>query len=238
MRVSLLPLDPPPSLRFFIRADGLHAGGITVHSVSGARFSYGIAVSGAMRRRGVASSALPLLFASMKARGFSVCAVQIAPDNAASLALHRCITSGETPFMARYPEECTRDAEALGAWLQGMAEDAQNFAVTAFDGGNVVGDLGIQRFRAHFRMQHRANLGVSIQAAYCGCGLGRAMLQIAVAQARENGFEQIELGVFADNVRAIHLYRSLGFEDFGCTPRAFRLKDGTYHDERIMVKFL
>ena len=67
MRVSLLPLDPPPSLRFFIRADGLHAGGITVHSVSGARFSYGIAVSGAMRRRGVASSALPLLFAAMKA---------------------------------------------------------------------------------------------------------------------------------------------------------------------------
>ena len=87
MRVSLLPLDPPPSLRFFIRADGLHAGGITVHSVSGARFSYGIAVSGAMRRRGVASSALPLLFAAMKARGFAVCAVQIAPDNAASLAL-------------------------------------------------------------------------------------------------------------------------------------------------------
>ena len=67
MRVSLLPLDPPPSLRFFIRADGLHAGGITVHSVSGARFSYGIAVSGAMRRRGVAASALPLLFAAMKA---------------------------------------------------------------------------------------------------------------------------------------------------------------------------
>ena len=34
-----------------------------------------------------------------------------APKDAASLALHRCITSGETPFMARYPEECTRDAE-------------------------------------------------------------------------------------------------------------------------------
>ena len=160
------------------------------------------------------------------------------PKDAASLALHRCITSGETPFMARYPEECTRDAEALAGWLHGMAEDAQNFAVTAFDGETVVGDLGIQRIRAHLKMQHRANLGVSIQAAYCGCGLGRAMLQIAVAQARENGFEQIELGVFTDNARAIHLYRSLGFEDFGCTPRAFRLKDGTYHDERIRVKFL
>lgn len=89
MQLSLLPLDPPPCLRYFIRADGRHAGGITVHSVQGAQFSYGVAVSKAMRRRGVASSALMLLFETMKARGFSVCAVQIAPENAASLALHR-----------------------------------------------------------------------------------------------------------------------------------------------------
>ena len=37
------------------------------------------------------------------------------PKDAASLALHRCITSGETPFMARYPEECTLDTAALAA---------------------------------------------------------------------------------------------------------------------------
>lgn len=89
MQISLLPLDPPPCLRYFIRADGRHAGGITVHSVQGAQFSYGIAVSKAMRRRGIASAALPLLFETMKARGFTACVVQIAPDNAASLALHR-----------------------------------------------------------------------------------------------------------------------------------------------------
>ena len=89
MQLSLLPLDPPPCLRYFIRADGRHAGGITVHSVQGTRFSYGVAVSGDMRRRGIASAALPLLFETMKARGFTACVVQIAPDNAASLALHR-----------------------------------------------------------------------------------------------------------------------------------------------------
>ena len=96
MQISLLPLDPPPCLRYFIRADGKHVGGITVHSVSGTRFSYGVAVSKAMRRRGIASAALPLLFETMKARGFSVCAVQIAPDNAASLALHRRLGFAET----------------------------------------------------------------------------------------------------------------------------------------------
>lgn len=89
MQLSLLPLDPPPCLRYFIRADGRHAGGITVHSVQGAQFSYGVAVSKAMRKRGIASAALPLLFETMKARGFTACVVQIAPDNAASLALHR-----------------------------------------------------------------------------------------------------------------------------------------------------
>lgn len=90
MQLSLLPLDPPPCLRYFIRADGRHAGGDHgVHSVQGAQFSYGVAVSGNMRRRGVASSALMLLFETMKSRGFTACAVQIAPDNAASLALHR-----------------------------------------------------------------------------------------------------------------------------------------------------
>ena len=155
-------------------------------------------------------------------------------------ALREMLTADTASFYVQQPNfhGLFEDAEALGAWLQGMAEDAQNFAVTAFDGETVVGDLGIQRIRAHIKIQHRASLGISLQAAYCGCGLGRAMLQIAVAQARENGFEQIELGVFADNVRAIHLYQSLGFEDFGCTPRAFRLKDGTYHDERMLVKFL
>lgn len=78
-------------LRFFISADGRHAGGITVHSASGAQFSYGIAVAPALRRRGVARAALPQLFLLMKAKGFARARVQIAPDNAASLALHRAL---------------------------------------------------------------------------------------------------------------------------------------------------
>lgn len=76
-------------LRFFILLDGVHAGGITVHSVQGTSFSYGIAVAPAMRRRGVAKTALPLLFARMAARGFTRAVVQVAPQNAASLSLHR-----------------------------------------------------------------------------------------------------------------------------------------------------
>ncbi|MGN0995921.1 MAG: GNAT family N-acetyltransferase [Candidatus Ventricola sp.] len=75
-------------LRFFILLDGRHAGGITVHSVRPPEFSYGIAVAPALRRRGVARQALALLFARMRAQGFTRAVVRVAPGNAASLALH------------------------------------------------------------------------------------------------------------------------------------------------------
>ena len=78
-------------LRFFIRLNGRHAGGITVHSVRGDTFSYGILVVPALRGRGVARAALGQLFELMRTRGFARAIVSIAPDNAASLALHSAL---------------------------------------------------------------------------------------------------------------------------------------------------
>lgn len=90
MSIALVPIGQgPDDLRFFIQADGIHAGGITVHSAKGEAFSYGIAIAPAMRRRGVASAALSLLFAQMRKAGYARAFVQVAPQNAASLALHR-----------------------------------------------------------------------------------------------------------------------------------------------------
>lgn len=89
MMIELQPIGKSADdLRFFILSDGRHAGGITVHSVKAPSFSYGIAVAPGMRRRGVASAALALLFEEMARRGFARAVVQIAPGNAASLALH------------------------------------------------------------------------------------------------------------------------------------------------------
>ena len=71
----------------------------------------------------------------------------------------------------------------------------------------------------------------SIVQSHWGCGLGRFLMQLAVEQAHALGFEQLELGVYSDNPRAIHLYD-------GVLPHAFKLKDGTYRDEILMVKTL
>ena len=94
MIVTLLPLEGGE--RFFIRADGGHAGGITLHSLCGTAFSYGIAIAPAKRHRGIAKAALTQLFGQMKRRGFTHVIVQIRPDNAASLALHQSLGFRET----------------------------------------------------------------------------------------------------------------------------------------------
>lgn len=160
------------------------------------------------------------------------------PADAALLAAHRRITAGETYFMARYPEECMYDLTRMQAYLKAAEESPLGFMVTAFSGGEIVGDLGVAEVRAHLKYRHRGYLDVSLRQAWCSGGLGSRMMEIAVRQARENGFEQLELGVFADNVRAIGLYEKFGFQTCGVQPRAYKLKDGTYRDERLMVRFL
>ena len=159
-------------------------------------------------------------------------------DDWERLAEHRRITSGETHFMARWPEECSFNADRMRAYLTAAENSPLGFMVTAFDGEQIIGDLGVDEVRPHLKYLHRAYMGISIRQAYCGCGLGSRMLEIALEQARQNGFEQMELGVFSDNERAIGLYTKYGFQRFGIIPRAYKLKDGSYRDEITMVRFL
>ena len=160
------------------------------------------------------------------------------PDDAEQLNGYLRQTSGETHFMVREPEECNQTLAAAQSRLQAMLGDARSFMLAAFLNGELVGNCGITALSPHRKLRHRAELGISIKKKAWGLGLGTTLLSRALEQAKENGFTQVELGVFADNERARQLYRKLGFTEMGCIPKAFLLKDGTYRDEVQMVKFL
>lgn len=170
--------------------------------------------------------------------GLQVILKSATAGDAEAICEHRYRTSGETYFMARYPEEGRLNVEKAREGIKSLQEDTQSFLVTAYLDGKIIGDAGVTKLRELMKYRHRAYFGMSILADYCELGLGSAMMETAIAQAKENGFEQMELGVFEDNPRAIHLYEKFGFEKYGVQPRAFKLKDGTYRDELIMVKFL
>jgi mycothiol synthase len=54
---------------------------------------------------------------------------------------------------------------------------------------------------------------VGVDAAYAGQGLGRTLMERAFDRLRDRGITTAALYVDADNVGAVHLYRSLGFTD-------------------------
>lgn len=160
------------------------------------------------------------------------------PEDAEKLKALREATAAETHFMARYPEDGGLDLDKMRSGIESMRDSERDYLVTAFLGDEIVGDLGVTLVRPHMKYLHRAYLGMSIRQKCTGMGLGSFMMEIALEQAKMNGFEQVELGVFSDNERAQGLYRKYGFKEYGRTPRAFKLKDGTYRDEIIMVRML
>ena len=82
--------------------------------------------------------------------------------------------------------------------------------------GSVVAGLGY--WRRYARQTHRPHADlerVAVAEAHQGRGIGRALTQGLVANAREAGIEVLTLDARGDNERALALYRSLGFNEYG-----------------------
>lgn len=103
-----------------------------------------------------------------------------------------------------------------------------NVHYVALNGGEVVGWCDIRR---HFfpSQAHCGSLGMGLLPGYRGQGLGRRLIEAAIAAAREAGMIRIEFGVHADNARAIRLYERVGFVREGVSRDAFCV-DGHYTD--------
>jgi len=102
-------------------------------------------------------------------------------------------------------------------------------------GERVVGHIDFRGGRLRSEM-HRTTLGLGIERAYHRRGLGRALCERGIAFARDEAMAAwIDLHVFAENVGARALYRSLGFEERGAIEDAFRLPDGVIVGDVHMV---
>ena len=162
------------------------------------------------------------------------------PRDAAQLNEYLRLTSGETHYMVRYPEECDQTLESGAKAPAGDGRTMREASCSPrFWMASWSETAASTPCRTISRCATAPVLGISIKKKAWGLGLGTLLMEKALEQAKENGFTQVELGVFADNDRARYLYRNLlGFTEMGCIPKAFCLKDGTYRDEVQMVKFL
>ena len=159
-------------------------------------------------------------------------------EDAATMLDYLRQTSAETHFMAREADEFNMSVEDEAAFLTNYLNMERGFMLAAFDGNEVVANCDIAPYSSIKRVRHRASFGIAIKQKFCGQGLGTELMRIALDEARRLGYLQVELGVYADNPRARHVYEKLGFREMGVFPNAFRLSDGSFRDEVQMVLFL
>lgn len=143
-------------------------------------------------------------------------------------------TYEESEFLTRYPDEFNITVEDEIRWISRFDHQKTTMMI-AKDGDVVVGNASINAGLNADKTRHRCTFGIAIIDAYQGKGLGRLLIKEMIAFAKNAGYEQIELEVVARNNRAIHLYMSEGFVVYGKRPNAFKLRDGRYDDEYLMV---
>ena len=146
------------------------------------------------------------------------------------------VTSGETPYMIREPEEVRTSAEEEVEFIRKNREDPRALMLLAFVDGALAGSCSFGGVSERNRMRHRCTVGISLYREFWGMGIGTALLGEVLAGAKAAGYEQAELEAVSTNEAAAGLYQKLGFQVTGTIPRAFKYKDGTYADFLFMAK--
>lgn len=121
-------------------------------------------------------------------------------------------------------------------YLRAVRNHADAAVFVADDGGRLVARLSLAR-DPHPACAHVADLGLMVAASHRRRGLGRALLEQAVAWARGAGVAKLELHVFPWNGPALRLYERFGFEREGLR-RGHFLRGGAQVDAVLMAYHL
>jgi ribosomal protein S18 acetylase RimI-like enzyme len=151
-------------------------------------------------------------------------------DVPAVLALGReLVADGTTYFFT--PD--TTDRALLDYW---MAPGEWTFV--ACRAGEVAGCYVLRR-NFPGRSSHVANASYLVGSRHAGHGVGRAMGEHSLAEARARGFAAMQFNlVVSTNAPAVALWKKLGFEVVGTLPRAFDHPRLGRVDAYVMHRFL
>ena len=132
------------------------------------------------------------------------------------------LTHEQTDYLLTYPGEHSYTAQQEADFLKEKTDSADEIELLAELDGVIVGTAGIGCVGRREKTRHRAEFGISVDKAYWGLGIGRALTEACIECAKKAGYAQLELEVVAENRSAIGLYESVGFVEYGRNPKGFR----------------
>lgn len=122
-------------------------------------------------------------------------------------------------------------------YLQGVIKDmgeGNKVQLLAFDGKKLVGNTQVHKDR--WKADHVGVFGISIARDYRGQGLGEALARMVIEEAKKRlKVKIVRLDAFANNERALGLYKKLGFLECGRVPDGVQWRDG-FVDRVYMYK--
>ncbi|WP_430791450.1 N-acetyltransferase family protein [Virgibacillus flavescens] len=102
----------------------------------------------------------------------------------------------------------------------------------------IVGSIMFQSHRLK-RMSHTGSISMSISENYRSIGIGKILLKALLDWAETHPLiEKVSLGVFSTNLRAISLYKRMGFMEEGRKVKEFKINENKYVDDVLMYKFV
>ena len=145
------------------------------------------------------------------------------------------LTHAETDYLLSYPDENSYDPEQEAQFLEEKTNCSNEIEIIAVVDGKIAGTAGIEAVGKKFKLKHRAELGISILKEYWGLGLGKALINACVQCAKDAGYKQLELNVVTENERAVALYKSFGFVEFGRNPKGFNSRTSGFQELVYML---
>lgn len=157
---------------------------------------------------------------------------QAVPEDATEFLAYTKRVGGQSDNLTFGAEGLPMSVEQARTFLQTMHEKQNSAFFCARVGGTLVGTANLSGLPR--RMSHRAELAISVEQSYWGCGIGTMLMETVIAYAKENSVALLNLEVRKDNTAAIHLYQKFGFQTIGVSPAFFQIGE-EYVDFLLMV---
>lgn len=142
---------------------------------------------------------------------------------------HEVVSAGDT--YAFHPD--TAREEALDYWFR-----ADTHTYVAEQDRQIVGTYVLRPNRPGLGA-HVSNASFMVAPTARGLGVGRAMGEHCLSEARRLGFRAMQFNfVVSTNELAVHLWQDLGFKIIGTLPGAFRHSEKGYVDVYVMFRSL
>jgi RimJ/RimL family protein N-acetyltransferase len=124
--------------------------------------------------------------------------------------------------------EAPLDPVARREFFDRCLSSDEGIVLLAEAGGRLVGAVNVTVGRG------LADLGMFVARDHRGAGVGSALVEAAVAWARQAGAHKVSLAVWAHNHPARRLYAKYGFETEGIRRRHYRRRNGQLWDAVLM----